>query len=76
MPRTEKSGSGGGRIPAGSIRSGEKGSTVGTIQASSQNLFGADLYCRKEPFGADFYTRRPPFGGNYYCEIYGYLIFG
>ncbi len=77
MAKSDRIGPGGGRIPVGSIRSGEKGSaTGGTGQTSTKYLFGGDLYCMKDPFGADFYTRRLPFGGSYYCETYGFMIYG
>ncbi len=39
------------------------------------DLFGADLYCWKEPFGADLYAQRPLFGPEYYCDINSKIIY-
>lgn len=46
-----------------------------TNQKMAKNLFGADLYCWKEPFGADLYAQRPLFSPEYYCDINSKIIY-
>jgi len=41
---------------------------------AEHDLFGADLYCWKEPFGADLYAQRPLFSPEYYCDINSKII--
>ncbi|MGQ9695028.1 MAG: hypothetical protein ACUVWV_09825 [Thermodesulfobacteriota bacterium] len=47
-----------------------------TNPQKSKDLFGADLYCWKEPFGADLYAQRPVFSPEYYCDINSKIIYG
>lgn len=44
-------------------------------QKSKKDLFGADLYCWKEPFGADLYAQRPQFSPEYYCDVNSKIIY-
>jgi len=41
----------------------------------AKDLFGANLYCWKEPFGADLYARRSQFSPEYYGDINSKIIF-
>jgi hypothetical protein len=76
MAKTEKMRPGMGGTQSASKISGERGTAKGTAPTSKKNLWGADLYCMKDPFGADFYTRKPPFGGSYYWEVNSQMIYG
>lgn len=45
-------------------------------EPSKTDLFGSDLYCRKEPFGSDLYCQKMPFGADLYCDINSSEIYG
>jgi hypothetical protein len=44
-------------------------------EPSKTDLFGSDLYCRKEPFGTDLYCQKPPFGSDLYFDINSSTIY-
>jgi hypothetical protein len=47
---------------------GARTSRQKNVSQLPQHLFGADLYCQREPFGADQYCKKEPFGADAYLD--------